>query len=261
MKKMTCVLTTAMVTASAGSAGAAVIVDPATFSGPGAIDPAGVEELDANAVGATAPELLEAQPDFLVVQDFAGFAGGVGNSDFIAFTDGSLPDVRFTVAVNSSNAGFATSTAALQTSAGTSVYLGNGTLRYEIDFGAYDDSGTFDDGVNAVAAAGFTLIRQADPSAARTFTAEFRSDAGDILSTQTYTDVIGGESGDDVFFGYQALAGESIGRITLRLPSDGNTLGGNTALDDFGFTAVPEPGSVALLAGGLLAVAARRRRA
>ena len=243
------------------SAHGAVLVDPVTFTGADAIDPAGAEELDFLATGAVASDILESRPDFLAVHDFAGFGGGVGSSNYFSFTDGSLPDVRFTTAVNSSAAGYSTGTSALNSSPGTSVYLGNGTMRYEIDFGSYDAvTSTFDASVNSVSAAGFALIRQADPaSGARTFTVEFRSDEGALLSTQTYTDQLGGESGDDVFFGYQAIAGESIGRITLRLASDGNTLGGNTALDDFGFTTVPEPASMTLMLGGLVAVGCRRR--
>ncbi len=257
----------ATTTALGTAATAAVIVNPRLVTGVNAIDPTGAEELDLNAVGAVAPATLTGRPDFSVVQRFIGTGfqrpqGGVGNSDFLTFTDPTTPDIRLTAAVGGTSTGANTNNVGLATSEDSSIFLGNGTLRYVIDFGDYD-AGTeaFEANVNPVAAAGFTLVRQDSPTDSRQFSVDFLGDDGSILATQTHADDITNPEGSDVFYGFEAPAGSAIGSIVIRLTNgDGATLGGNLGLDDLGFTSVvPEPGSAALAFVGLGFLGLRRR--
>lgn len=251
---------------------AGVLTNPALYTGAVAIDPTGGEELDFAASGATAQATLEARSDFYAVHTFHNTATDrfiTGDStNYISFTDASLPDVRVTAELGAGpSVNGASGTANINTSTGSAIYLGNGAMRWVIDFGSYN-SGVFTSNMNAVEAAGFALVRSAVPaSPARKFTVEFKDDSGNILSTQTYTDSMIADTttngtGDDVYFGYQIVPGQQkIGSIVLRMTNgDGALLGVNTAIDDLGFTTVPEPASLGLLALGLGMMSTRQRK-
>ena len=250
------------------------------------IDPAGAQEVDTNAPGSTPQATLEAIAGAQALQNFDGFAGPAVNFspgfNTVFFSDPTLPDLMFTAAGNTrAQSGATVGSDTFVTSDGGNseggvdlrAAQGSGTnITYTVDFGSYDaGSDTFVSDVNSVTAAGFTLgaIRQG-----KSYTVEFRDDSGAVLSTQTLagiTEVIGDPGSDpndgtntqseaiDGYFGFQALAGQSIGSIliTQSATSNGNQ---TSAFDDLLFTdVVPEPASLALVGlGGLLML--RRNR-
>ena len=103
------------------------------------------------------------------------------------------------------------------------------------------------------------------------FTVLARTGARNVTATLTYDDNStgilgpfsvatltgsGATASPDTFFGFAAPAGRTIKSLTV-----GNTPSGDFfVIDDLGFVAVPEPGSIALLALGALGLLARRSR-
>lgn len=253
-----------LVLLAAPTAHAAVLTDPATFSGSGAIDPTSDREaVDVSGSGSTSQAILEARPDFVAVHDFTGFVGAAGGVDnFIDFTGTSGPDIKFrlTLSANPSGGGN-TATDELQTSGDSSIYLGSGAMQFDVDLGSYDSgSGIFTSNVNAVAASGFTVTGIGTSTSARTIIATFLDDFGNVLSTQSATST-GEVNGTDFYFGYQVTGTQNhIGAIRLTMPT-GTTLNRNAGFDDFGFS-VPEPSTALLVTiGGLLFCGRRRAKA
>ncbi len=270
MFKITTTLTLLLATTLGGHAQGAVIADPTLASGPNAIDPAGAETLDQTpattsdglAVTAATEASLEARNDFRVVQNFTGF-GNTTNT--IHFTDPTLPDIRFTreqVSATPNDFGEATSSDGFNTSAGAAIRLrnnsgGNKTTRVRFDFGSYDaGSDTWDGSVNAISAASINLINLSPGmvSAAASFYAE----DGTLISQQTLTagtdaDTPGSGATDGLFALEVDGSTPLISYFDVRIvyPGGIKTVG----LDDLGFTAIPEPASLALIGiGGLLMI-------
>ncbi len=158
----------------------ATVVTDATISpgsvaaGSGAIDPTGGRTISTDATGSTTKNTLEALSGFGAVRYFRDgssntFAGN-NATNYLAFTNVSLPDIRFTLSGNFAN----------QASVGAGGTFNYGTSRfgsnlagefialqnvfstaassytYTIDFGNWNGT-TFDGSVNSVAASGFTL--------------------------------------------------------------------------------------------------------
>ena len=248
---------------AAATAHAAVITDP-TLSGPGAdtFDPAGFEEVDFAPAPSDSMATLEARSDIRSIQDFGGFELG---DNTVSFTDPLTPDIQFNISGTSGgNAGRALDQSNAQSSAGAAYAIDATSTTPEavvtIDFGSFDSgTNTFDSNTNAVAAAGFTLNQIGGNL---TFNIEFQTDAGVVLETVNFTGLNGfnpdpdnNDSGADYFIGFDNGSTANIGQIVIS--RTGSTF--NSGLDDFGFTVVPEPASLALVSLGGLCLLTRRR--
>lgn len=257
--------------ASASLTQAAPITDPTLYS---TIDPLlnGVDVTHSDVTG-SAPDIatplstLNGLSSLNVIQDWTGFIrhtdqGGAGQ--IIAFTNASLPDIKIistggnpNIALftptndkgTSQNTGIASDSLLLQRSSGTTNFI-----QFDIDFGSWDGS-TFDGTVNSVSAAGFTIPQFSTSNANNDITVKFFDASNTLLSTQ-FAD---GTSiaGQNWYFGHQSTSA-NISRIEVVV---GFSNSAHVAyFDDLGFTAIPEPASMALLAlGGLMMLPWRRR--
>ncbi len=279
-RSLALVLSAGVATASS----AAVITNPATVTGAGAIDPANAQMLDGIAAGSATEGRLEGFAGFQAIQNFSGFTGptaaGASSTNFFDFITAAIataPDIAFTVSGNTTNkSGVRTAfdNDPYYTSPGNGLDLeaGAGGITLAIDFGTYDaTTGTLVPGLG-VAATGFTLSNIRAGTTARV---RFLNAAGVVLSAQAQAgantdtaDAVSGTNGTfpgiDTLFGYvgSGLPTDLVTRIEIDRPS-GNFIDGFT-FDDFGFSSavvVPEPASLALVGAGAALVLGRRRRA
>ena len=266
-------------------ASANVLTDPVLTSGPDAIDPSGVPALQSiNAeYGNVSQVALEARSDFQAIHNVDGGADGGGNSDdIIAFSDGSIPDVRFEFAakVNGNGWRFANAGKAItslqrntsdddpnaDSSSGIAYQLNmnaessnGGPSSLRIELGSWDGA-TFTSNTPGVEAMGFVLT-EVDYEQV---TVSFLTDTDVLLQSTTVTagvdySVAKFGNNDELFFAHQASIDNPIGYALIEVDPFENA-GSDMALDDLGFTpVVPEPASWAGLMLGSL-IAARRRR-
>ncbi len=249
--------------------------NPTLFTGPGAIDPVGQNQLDGVATGLNVTEAtLEGRSDFFVINDFGTTTDGQNSeSHFILFDDSTVPDIRFTDLVAGKGNGQGQSGAGQQTSSATSFFVGTSQINtFIIDFGLWGGAGSdtitgntddiFDTAANSVAAVGFAMVNM---RSGHDYTFDFLDGSNNILSTASITGVDGDTTnsgnggGQDFFVGHDAGAGPLISAIRINVNSTG---GGFTALDDLGFQTVPipEPSVFPLVGLSLFMGLTRRRR-
>lgn len=133
----------------------------------------------------------------------------------------------------------------------------DGTDFTRFTFGAITN-GAF---IEAVTSVGFTVLgRSSGVSTTVAATATFSDLSTAVLGPVSFTSD-GTFATQDTFYGFSAPAGQSIDNVLIQYIGSGDVRRG---IDDFGFTttAVPEPGSFAMLiVGGLSLLVMRRRRA
>ena len=253
-----------------GPALAGVITDPVLFTGPDAIDPTtGANAGDLNATGlvggAATKAALTSTPGFGVIQDFIGFDNASGAKvNFITFNDPAQPDIRVTTtSYNGSGGGSSNNftTSGLVLSGGnkgigdSNQFIGSGGYAPNaasiIEFGTYDPTSGEFVADRAVCATGF-MISQNAAAVARTWTAEFKDSAANVLSTQTI------DAGANSAFLFGHIEGtDKIASIALGITGGGDA---GTFMDDLGFAVcIPEPSSGLLGLMLLLPLGARRR--
>lgn len=248
---------------------ATIVTDLPLVAGPNsaAIDPVGAEtwNLDATATtGALASQaVLEARTDLWTMQGFAGFVGGGDYTN--NFTNVNLPDIRFlasgTVASGTGGTGNDTTGAGQNTSAGTAYNFAagssTGTLTLRIEFGTWNGSTFAND--RAVDAVGFMV---AGVRTNNTVNVSMFNSTNVLLGAFTLAgnDSDSGEQqGREGYFGFESGLSNDIAYLIVQktATSNGSSAAG---LDDFSFTAVPEPSQTLLLTVGLLMLGLRRRR-
>jgi hypothetical protein len=241
-----------------------VVSDPTRVTGSNAISPNDAAlEVSFNATNSTPVGTLTGLSTSGAVQNFAGFTGNQSavNDYIFTFTDVSLPAVRFryTGSINTSNA-VAIANDGFSTSTNSSMRLqplssaGNFTMR--IDLGTYygvNEIFTAGAGVEAV---GFTLSGRFGTLTASDLTVTYLDSASAVLSTQILSNAANDVAG---YTGFRSV-GNPISAIQIDFTGNGGATVPLFGLDDFGFTAIPEPGSMALVACGLLALIALRHR-
>jgi hypothetical protein len=224
-------------------------------------------------LAAATQSALEARTDLRVLQTWTGLDNAASSTtapvNTIAFSDPSMPDVRMTVGggFQTTGGGNGPSTNYILSSSAGSGYRfansGNTAMTVTLDFGDFDGT-NFNSAANAVDAVGFVI---ANVNSGLTLTVDFFDDAGTLLGQQTATgnstdtansnDATAANLGADFFFGLDADS--NIGRIVItRTATSNGTVG--SGLDDFGFTTVPEPGTIGLAGVAALSLLARRPR-
>lgn len=270
----------ALAIALAGSANAAVITNPTLGS---VIDPTGGEDVSSavDESHGTPQATLEARSDLRVLNSFAGFAGGATNgvqstvTNYVSFTDSTLPDIRFSIVTDDANTGAASTTSNLISSTGSSAIHFDNDFNVEpiltISFGTWNGSSFAAD--RTVDAAGFLLTQVID-DARRRFDVTFKDSGGLTIAsfanlggntTSTLDDSIPAGSGTtwpDFYIGWDATAESTnqIAEIVIALKDGASS--GNTASSGFAelaFTTIPEPSSALLGGLGMLLLLHRRR--
>lgn len=270
------ITTIACLTLLSTGAFAATIVDPTLVTGSAAIDPDGSETIDQRP-GVLPEADLEARAGFRgAIQSlgvgFEAYGSGTTHpTNVIAFTDPSLPDIRFTVGgtnpnaqtgVNISNTGNAervtSGTAGFQFLLGGNS-LSTGTVTLLIEFGTLEASVFTANGM--VDAAGFTVGNARD---GQTYVVQFRDTLGGLLSEQTLLGAAdstgtGNNNGIEGYFGFgsDGLPATAIGSILITRTNGGNI---GATIDDLAFAVIPEPSSALLLMGGLASLCGRPLR-
>jgi len=253
----------------AGTVSASVVPIDSLAAGPNAIDPSGAESINTTH-GNTTEAALELRDDFRVLQDPDGKNdGGVlvtspGPANFSDVFDNPRyfqPDIA-TYFIDDdtndgndfrfANAGKNRTDNAWNTSPGVSYDVAQNSGWdgiFRIDFGKYDaNAGTWATNTASVDAASFVWVN----SDFNSMTVTFHADDGTVLSTLP----ISASSSDELLIAYDSLDGESIGYIDVFVDS-----ASFDAVDDIGFTLIPEPASAALLTLAGLTLLRRRRRA
>lgn len=250
------------------SAHAAVIINPTLASGPGdVIDPAGSQSTTDSANDrnfGTAQATLEARSDLRVLQDFTGFAAGTSGNNIVSFSNSLFPDIQFQFSGNFSTAqAGANGNNELFSTSGTSHLIQRNsasatTSTLTISFGTWNGSAFTAD--QTVEAAGFTLVQLYSNKSG---TVTFWDSAGIQISAFPYSGLSNGDaSGNhrDIYFGWDSSAelSNQIRSISITFSDSGDPF--NSALDDFAFTAIPEPSGAFLIGGlGLFGLLRRRR--
>ncbi|MBI1337355.1 MAG: PEP-CTERM sorting domain-containing protein [Phycisphaera sp.] len=257
--------------ASAGlivSAHAATISDPTLYT---VIDPAGVQDVTSapDESWGTSQATLEARSDLKVMQDFAGFTGGSGGN-IVAFTDPTLPDIRFAMTTDDPDAGGAITSDNFNSSAGSALLFDNDgsvTPVLTISFGTWNGSTFTAD--QTVDAAGFVLTQVLN-SSIRHFDVTFKDSGGNTITqflnlagdatatTGTGADTSTDGSWPEIYVGWDATAQNTnkIAQIVIAV-SDGSA--SSSGFDDLAFTTIPEPASLALMGFGGLLLLPRRK--
>lgn len=182
-------------------------------------------------------------------------ANGLKNNDGImSFSDGTLPDVRFSFSgTPSSSAGalisnnYAFSSAPSEQSSMRVIAGSNSepvSTTLTIDFGNWNGS-IFDSSVNAVSAAGFTLnSTEARWNDLDSLSVTFYDSAGGVLSNQAFPVGFPPINSSSLFFGYESNSA-SIGSVEITIKGTNSEILG---LDEFGFSAIPEASTILYVA-------------
>lgn len=223
--------------------------------------------------GATAIATLRAQADFGSVYDWRGTTWptasqglGTDNQGILSFADVSRPDVMLSFSGSAaSTAGTTILNSSFESSGdGSSLRIVSNSasevvsMTAIINFGSWNGT-LFDDSVNAVSAAGFTLTTTGRWDSVSSLSVSFKDAEGKVLATQTVPDGFPSvDTSASLYFGYKG-DGDLISSIEISMSGTSHALLG---LDELGFTpAVPEPGAVALWIGlAVLPLAVFRRR-
>jgi len=244
---------------SASTAFGAVITDPTLASGSNAINPNGLS-LDAGDQpgDSTSMATLEARSDFRVLQDYAGFTstGGAKNPNIVSFTDPDTPDIRFSYISGPNSAG--------EELTSTPTSSGSSAMRLQVEGELLIEFGTYDSGSKT-----FTADRTSDAvsfmfnqwdfvngGGTITLTAEYLDSQGDTIKSQIVTDTANPGPDRNTYFAWEA---PSIAAVSFT--RSGDVRSNLNTFDDFGFTIIPEPGSLALMGLGGLLMLGRGRRA
>jgi len=240
---------------SASTAFGAVITDPTLASGSGAINPNGLS-LDAGdqPADSTSMATLEGRSDFRVLQDYAGFTNTSEN--IVSFTDPDTPDIRFSYITGSGQDG--REETGVPTSSGTSA------MRLQVEGEVLIEFGTYDSGSST-----FTADRTSDAvsfmfnqwrfrgGGTITLTADYLDSQGDTIKSQSVIQTSPKDGPPrNTYFAWEA---PSIAAVSFT--RSGDIKSNINTFDDFGFTIVPEPGSLALMGLGGLLMLGRGRRA
>jgi len=245
---------------SANTAFGAVITDPTLASGSNAINPNGLSLAAGDQPGDSTPmTTLEARSDFRVLQDYAGFTktGGDNNPNIVSFTDPDTPDIRFSYIDSPKNDGEETDTT---TSSGTSAMRLQVAGELLIEFGTYDSgSSTFTaDRTSDAVSFMFNQWRFAGGGTI-TLTADYLDSQGGTIKSQSVTQTSPQNVDGPTRNTYFAWEAPSIAAVSLT--RSGDIKSNINTFDDFGFTIIPEPGSLALMGLGGLLMLGRGRRA
>lgn len=241
----------------AASAQAAVITDPIVGSGDTAINPDN-ESIDNRNTAATsyaAEATLTAKPEFRTLQ---GLSGTATATNYFVFTDANLPDMRFVqTAGNAMGTDQSSDNGTSPTNGSYAFQTSGGSAVLTITFGTYDVGASTFTANRTVDATCLTLnnfkAKTAAPAVSAVVTVEFYDAAGSLIGSQSITST-NGLNDQTAYFGTD-LDGIGSMKITLSTPNSSRAW-----IDDVGFTVVPEPATMSLLAlGGVLAL--RRRRA
>jgi len=240
-----------------------VINDPARVTGANAIDPATAAAVGSNASNSTSQATLEGLPTFGAIQDFSAFTGSGGSTLFpdandayiVNFSSSLLPDIqfRYTGSIrDAAGASLQIDNNSYLTSSGAGLRLqpesavGN-VFSMNIDLGQWDGASFL--GGSGVDALGFTLSGRYDLITDNSISVTYRDADNNILSSQVLTSASSNTS--SVYTGYQISSGQDgIASVEIVFTTD-STGSAVFGLDDFGFTAVPEPARGVLLLGGL----------
>jgi len=244
---------------SATTASGATITDPTLASGSGAINPNNLSLDAGDQPGDSTPmATLEARSDFRVLQDYAGFTstGGANNPNIVNFVDSAIPDIRFDYTGGPNSEG--------EERTDTTTSSGNSSMRLQgeavllITFGTYDSgSSTFTaDRTSDAASFMFNGWRFAGGGEI-TLTVDYLDSQGDTIKSQSVTQTATADGPPrNTYFAWEA---PSIAAVSFTRTGDFKS--NIHAFDDFGFTIIPEPGSLALMGLGGLLMLGRGRRA
>jgi hypothetical protein len=255
----------------------AAVIPGTLVTGGNPIDPLNRVVTGLTPSNVTSQSVIENTAGFGTVQSFAGFGNGTNIIDF----SGGKPDVKFsfsgdfslTTGSNFTNGNFATSGSSsvrFESTANTSATAKTFTATMTFgDWNGTNFTNAASGSLDAPNTVGFTFAGQGDRMhMLNNITATFKGLSGETLSTQTLTglNIANNTSVSAGYFGYQ---GEQVGSVDLTFTTKASIFSATpiVGIDDFGFgtttSAIPEPSSYALLAGGLMLgmTLVKRRRA